>query len=242
MFAAFLGFWATAAIWELVLLGILILACVISSAGTLWRWERGNAGEAGWAYAWLFCILLVVGSATIPEGSFGTLQGFLLGATTVGKYVLEYLAVGLTYGLVLLGWMFIKGRSALAELVTNLKEVSPLDEQPSYYDLKNYAERLDGLNDSNLFTKYFFGQNAFFKLENDYKTVKVDSETRFKLIISDVSVLKGNVFQTFLDNMFLWAALLPARIFMDWLVDFGRWVVETVSKFGLNYVKSALKT
>lgn len=241
MFATFLGFWAAAAVWELTLLGFLVLACILSSAGALWSWEKGDDGNPGWAYTWLIAIFLIVGSTTIPRESFGTLQGFLLGATTTGKYVLEYLAMGLVYALALLVWTFIRGRQALRELVTGLIDYKPLLSRPSYGSLRSYAEVQDQSNDSTLFAKYFFGHNAFFKLEEGYNVIEVHPEAKFKLKVEDVSVLKTNVFCAFLNNMFLWAALLPARIFKDWLVDLSRWIVDTVSKFGLNYMKSALK-
>lgn len=241
MLATFLGFWAAAAVWELALLGFLVLACVFSSAGVLWRWEKGNEGDPGWAYTWFIAIFLVVGAATIPEGSFWTLQGFIGGVTTTAKYLLEYLAAGLVYALCLLVWTFIRGRQALQELVTGLIDYKPLLSKPNSGTLRSYAEIQDKSNDSTLFAKYFFGYNAFFKLEEGYDVIEARPENVFKLKVKDVSVLKANVLCAFLNNMFLWAALLPARIFKDWLIDFGRWIVETVSKFGLNYVRSALK-
>jgi len=252
MFATFLGFWAAAAVWELALLGLLILACILSSAGTLWRWEKGDDGNPAWAYVWLLITFLAAVAFSTPNGVHFTVDELWAGILTAGKYVVEYLAVGLVYALGLLVWTFVRGRSALAELVAGLIDYKPLFSKPSYGNLRSYAEIQDQSNGSTLFAKYFFGHNAFFALKEGFNVTSVEMETdqgsvrlvegdRFKLIVSNVSVQKTNVLCAFLNNMFLWAALLPARIFKDWLVDFGRWIVETVSKFGLNYVKSALK-
>lgn len=241
MFATFLGFWAAASIVDLVFLGALIVACLFSSAGILWRWEKGGDGDPGWAYVWLVAIFVTI-ATYLASGDVLTVRGFVGALVSAGTYLLEYLAAGLVYALGLLVWTFVRGRSALAELTQSLfQNYGPLLSRPCYSTLRSYTEIQDESNDSTLFAKYFFGYNAFFKLKEGFNVVEAHPENLFKLKVEDVSVQTANVLCFFLNNMFLWAALLPARIFKDWLVDFGRWVVGVVSKFGLNYVKSALK-